>query len=128
MPIKAGQIKWHRENPGKVRAHYLLCRERWLWQAAKLHARRAKLPFSISIGDVIIPRICPYLHIPLTHDLEHELPTNSTLSQIDPSLGYTKGNVQVVSDLANRMKQNATTAQLLLFAASVLALHGKESL
>jgi len=39
-----------------------------------------------------------------------------TLDRIDPNKGYVKGNIQVLSHLANMMKSNATAEELHLFA------------
>jgi len=49
--------------------------------------------------------------------------TNPSLDRIDPTKGYVPGNVQVISDLANRMKQNASVEELLLFAKGVMNQH-----
>jgi hypothetical protein len=45
------------------------------------------------------------------------------LDKIVPELGYVKGNVQVISTLANTMKNQASIEQLLTFAHSVIRLH-----
>lgn len=47
-------------------------------------------------------------------------------NSIDSSLGYIKGNVQVISWYANCLKSDLTEDQLLRFAKGVLAVHSKE--
>jgi len=46
--------------------------------------------------------------------------------RIDNSKGYVKGNVQVLSNLANKMKANATPEQLLQFAEWVFKTYKKQ--
>jgi hypothetical protein len=41
------------------------------------------------------------------------------LDKIIPELGYVKGNVRIISTLANTMKSNATKDQLLTFAKNI---------
>ena len=41
------------------------------------------------------------------------------MDKIIPELGYVKGNVRIISTLANTMKSNATKDQLLTFAKNI---------
>lgn len=45
-----------------------------------------------------------------------DLDTSPSLDRIDPTLGYLPENIQVISNIANRMKNNATDEQLLKFS------------
>jgi hypothetical protein len=78
------------------------------------------------LGDIVIPPICPYLGIEITKSQEGEgrKQSNPSIDRIVPALGYVKGNIQIISDLANRMKQEATPEQLKAFAQNVLKLYG----
>ena len=97
-----------------------------LWKS-KERAIKEGIEHTITIDDIIIPKLCPYLNIPLTHSLgEGQLDTNSSLDRIDNHKGYIPGNVQVISRLANTMKNAATMEQLILFAQNVLKIHGIE--
>ena len=83
------------------------------------------LEFSIALEDIVIPEHCPYLGTPLTHELgKGQLETNSSLDRIDSTKGYVPGNVQVISRLANTMKNNATQEQLLTFAHNIIRMEG----
>jgi hypothetical protein len=64
------------------------------------------------------PKVCPVLGIELDwkpkrnggHD------NSPSLDRIDSTKGYVKGNVMIMSTLANRMKSNATIEQLNQFS------------
>ena len=46
----------------------------------------------------------------------NDLDTSPSLDRINPTMGYVPGNIQVISNLANRMKNNAGDEQLLRFS------------
>lgn len=95
-----------------------------LFYSSKQRARLSGIEHTISTEDVQIPEVCPYIKVPLTNIYRKgRVWTNASLDRIDNTKGYIPGNVQVVSDLANRMKQDATPEQLLTFARSILDLH-----
>ena len=69
--------------------------------------------------DIIIPTHCPVLGIELKlSELSKNggAPYSYSLDRINPELGYIKGNVMVMSHLANSMKNNATKEQLISFS------------
>lgn len=45
-----------------------------------------------------------------------DLDTSPSLDRIDPTRGYLPENIQIISNLANRMKNNASDEQLLRFS------------
>ena len=49
-------------------------------------------------------------------------PFSASVDRIIPELGYVKGNIRVISLLANQIKWNVTKEQLLTFCKGVLAL------
>ena len=104
------------------------CRERnpanFILAKAKMNAKQKGLDFDLELSDIVIPERCPYLDVPITFLFRQgRQPTNPSIDRIDASKGYVKGNVQIISDLANRMKQNATQEQLLTFAKGILRMH-----
>lgn len=111
--VREKSIKWIKDNF-----------EYNLWSQAKRRSTRVGIEFNLDKSDVIIPETCPYLGVVLTREWgKGQLPTNASIDRIDPTKGYIKGNVQVVSRLANTMKSNATVEQLLIFAKKVQELY-----
>lgn len=92
---------WHKVHP-----------ERGLLSSAKKRARYEGLPFDLELSDISIPDICPVLGIPLL--VKEGKRTNNTpsLDKIIRDKGYVKGNVQVISWRANRLKCDASLAEL----------------
>ena len=89
-----------------------------IWNSAKKRARQKKVPFSISLEDVVIPDVCPLLGVPFKYGVGkgHATPQSASLDKIIPALGYVKGNVWVVSKKANMMKSNSTLDEFELVA------------
>lgn len=97
-------------------AHYAL------YFQAKTRAIKKKLPFNIEMDDAKIPAVCPVLGIPLFKNPTRltgkrgQGPNSPSLDKIVPELGYVKGNVMVISALANRIKNNGTPEQVMAVA------------
>ena len=94
-------------------------RRRGLLTDAKKRARAKGLEFSITVDNIVWPASCPVFHTPMIYSGDRggrATDTSPSIDRIDPRLGYTPDNVQVVSWLANRIKTNATPAQLMAVA------------
>lgn len=76
---------------------------------ARGRAKATGLDFDLTLEDIKIPDICPALNIPLDRKTRSSCPS---LDRIDNNKGYVKGNVIVISYLANRIKNNASIEQL----------------
>lgn len=87
-------------------------RETVLFHLAKQRAALKGLSFEISKSDIVIPAVCPVLGIPLAVGDRKQHDGSPTLDRIDPSKGYVKGNIAVISHRANRLKNNATLHEL----------------
>ena len=81
---------------------------------AKARADEKLLPFNIDESDCAIPTHCPALGIrfSLTTNSHSDKTNSPSLDRIDPARGYVKGNVVVISHLANLIKTYATPAQV----------------
>lgn len=86
---------------------------------SKSRARQYKLEFNITLKDVPIPKLCPLLEVPLILGTAENYEFSPSIDRIDSTKGYIKGNVRVISLLANRMKSNATKEQCVLFAKNI---------
>ena len=86
-----------------------------LYHHLKNSAKKRGIPFSLTLTDLhdlTIPITCPVLGIPIRH--ERGRPTDNSISvdRIDSDKGYTKDNIIVVSQKANRLKSNATLSEM----------------
>lgn len=102
--------------------------EKRMLARAKTRAKLKGVPFSIELEDIHIPEFCPVLgmKIEVNSGKSGAYPNSPSLDKIIPELGYVKGNVQVLSQLANSMKNSASKDQLLKFADWVYLNFGKE--
>ena len=89
-----------------------------MYRRAKQRAVTRGLEFSIEREDVTIPEYCPILGIKLEvlTGRSGGQPQSPALDRKDSSKGYSKGNVWVISHLANMMKSSANKEQLKSFA------------
>lgn len=100
---------------------------RIIFSRAKQRAKEKGINFDITIDDIIIPELCPILKIKLNRSFGGKAQPNSpSLDKIVPNLGYTKGNVQIISYKANTMKNNATLEELIKFTEYVNDLRRKK--
>lgn len=95
--------------------------EKIILAAAKSRAKKSSIPFNITLDDISIPEFCPVLGLRLQPGGGRNegkfcgpSPSSPSLDRIKPELGYTKGNVRVISNRANTLKSNATLNELSL--------------
>ena len=115
--LSAYSVRWTANHPGRKReVREGVGRVRYLIYSIRSRAKRLGIECSITEADVVIPDTCPVLGMPLITAKGVSQYNSATVDRIDPSIGYVPGNVQVMSKLANMMKNNATPEQLLAFA------------
>jgi len=71
--------------------------------------KREKIPFNLSSEDIFIPMLCPVLRKPLK-PLDYNW--TPSVDRINPHLGYVKGNVNIISNRANMIKNDASSEEL----------------
>lgn len=76
-----------------------------IWGRAKRRARLNNIPFNIAVEDIIVPDVCPIFLKPFVLG---DTNWSASLDKLLPELGYTKGNVFVISNRANRLKNDFT--------------------
>jgi hypothetical protein len=109
------QTLWARRNYKKNRrkrlawekSHQILL----MWHRAKNRAKKLGVPFTISVEDIQIPKVCPVLHTPIRWRAKNR-DNSPSLDRRRADLGYVPGNVVVISNRANRIKSDATAAEL----------------
>lgn len=85
--------------------------------SAKRRAFEKNLPFDIDVDYLLslYPKdnLCPVLGIELAFGNDNGRNNSPSIDRIIPALGYTKGNIIIVSLKANRIKQNATPEEII---------------
>jgi len=108
--------QWRADNPAKVQKFrkdfYAANPERNLVYEAKKRAKKRGTPFSITWKNITIPEFCPVLGIKLERGVGQLTDASPTLDAIVPALGYTPGNIAVISHRANRIKTDASLVEL----------------
>ena len=85
-----------------------------MWLGAKRRAAKEGIDFDIEVTDLVVPEFCPVFGVPLeptergTGHGDHA----PSIDRIDPTRGYVKGNVAVISWRANRIKGRFTADEL----------------
>lgn len=99
--MTAKQRERHHEDPARN-----------IFYQCKARAKKQGLPFNISKEDIVVPEKCPVLNIPLIVSKGRLSDNSPSIDKKIPSLGYVKGNISIISFKANRIKTNATLADL----------------
>jgi len=94
------------------RKHYTENLELYLWRGAQARAKKQGVPFTITLEDIKIPDRCPALGIPLYVGNVICSDNSPSLDKHEAALGYVKGNINVISFLANTMKSSGTLDDL----------------
>ena len=79
---------------------------RALLLSSKTNARNQGIEHSLTLEDIVIPEICPITGAKLKP--QGRDPNSMTLDKVDPTKGYIKSNVRVISWRANKLKSNGT--------------------
>lgn len=93
---------------------------------AKERSKRLNIPFDITKDFLQYlwdkqKGLCAISNIPMTYSRNNgRTSTNVSIDQINPHLGYTKDNVQLVCMAVNQMKNDLSIEELCMFCESIL--------
>jgi len=87
-------------------------------------AKQRGVPFNLTLDHILEiwppDNKCPVFGTPFVRGKGEQCPTSPNLDRIEPDKGYTIDNVQVISARANRIKTDATAAEVMMVAQYLL--------
>lgn len=120
LRLKANQEKknYHGNDVAKLKGYII--------RGIKSSAKRRGIEFNIKSEDLNLNEQCPLLEVNLNYKnflgrTDSNSDVHATVDRIDNSKGYVKGNVWIISRLANNMKNKANPEQLKTFSKNILA-------
>ena len=116
---RARNQRYAKRNPEKTKAQrrYQNTKvENRIYTRIKSKAKLNNIPFDLEVCDIVVPTHCPILGIKLklTNQGRGYHTDSPSLDRVDPTKGYIKGNVRVISARANLLKNDATAEELRL--------------
>lgn len=117
------KAKWHQKNNSK---RSISTKIGDMLSRAKNRSEEKNIPFNITKEDIVFVEICPLLNIPLNWEGGPRDKNTPSLDRVIPELGYVKGNVRIISNLANMMKSYASAQELLTFSKNISKYMDKE--
>ncbi len=78
--------------------------------------KKSGIPFDLELADFLPPpAVCPVFGTTLNYGPKERKgysPDSPSFDRMEPAKGYVKGNVQIISNRANTMKNNGTLEEL----------------
>lgn len=100
----------------KAREYRQKKREYFLWQTIKHRCKKDGTEFTLSVNDIVVPEFCPALGIRLVFGDDSGRDCSPSVDRINPKLGYTPNNIQIISKRANTIKSDATPEEVMKVA------------
>lgn len=110
----------------KLKKHYREHYIKIMVMRARERARTNNLECDLDESDIVLPEVCPLLGVPFIYGDANNKWYTYSLDRIDSTKGYTKDNVQVITYLANTMKNKASKKELITFAKNIIKLLGDD--
>jgi hypothetical protein len=89
-------------------------KEKRIYHRAKYIAKANGLFFDLEISDIVIPKFCPVFGVELIYGDTDWTPS---IDRLIPAKGYVKDNIRIISNKANRLKNDSTLEELLQIIA-----------
>lgn len=115
---KQKATEYHRErhkrtySTEKRRETYSKNIEKEMFLRAKKRSEAKGIEFDLSLDDITIPERCPILGIILSRKVDGKKENSPSLDRRDSSKGYTRDNITVISNRANRIKSDASLQEI----------------
>lgn len=111
--IRQLRVKFRMKNPKvdvttRKEDKDLLSVRRKRFRTKKYNCKFKNVVFDLSFSDIDWPTHCPVLGIELDYFAEKRQDNSPSFDRIKPSLGYVVGNVIIISERANRIKNDGT--------------------
>ena len=87
-----------------------------IWESAKKRSKKNNILFTLSVKDIPdIPSYCPILGIKIISNTKAgPLDSSPSIDRVQSELGYVPGNVRIISNRANRLRNDANIEELKL--------------
>lgn len=80
-----------------------------MYNRVKARAKKYNLEFNLELSDIVLPEVCPVFNHPFIYG---DVDWTYSIDRRDCSKGYVKGNIFIISNKANRIKNNASLEDL----------------
>ena len=117
----------YENNKERWQIYHQANKDSGILKGIRQRSKKKGIECDLELEDIAYPEFCPVLGLKLERKSNNKGPTKNSPSvdRIDPTKGYVKDNIQMISNLANTMKQDATPEQLLMFADWVIKTYRK---
>lgn len=83
-----------------------------LLRRMRASANSRGLECTVTVDDIVIPKVCPILNIPLEFHKGTHKNNSISVDRIDTTKGYIPGNIAIISFKANTLKGNMTLSEI----------------
>jgi len=109
---KRGRDSFNEANRKHYREEIMKDQRKVMLRNARTRAKTKGLPFDLVLEDIVIPERCPVLGVEFRKEVVRNMRYCASLDRILPELGYIRGNVEVISFRANKLKNDATVEEI----------------